>query len=679
MKISLEWFNAYLDRSATEEEVAGVMTDVGFPEDGTDHLDGGDVMMDLEVTSNRSDCLSVVGLARELCAATGRELARPEFGLDESSKLASAGELTSVLIEAEDLCPVYTARVIKGVKVGPSPDWMVKRLEAVGLRSVNNVVDVTNYVLLEMGQPLHAFDMGLLKEGRIVVRRAEVNEKFTAIDGSNHELDHNMLVIADAEKAVAIAGVMGGLHSEVGNETVDVLLESARFDPLSVRRTSRKLKLGSDSSFRFERGVDPRGVEAASRRAASLIVELAGGEIAEGVVRVGENEPSDHGQVTMRVARANQLLGTDLSAEVMAGYLSKLGLEPEIDGEKIICTVPTFRLDLKREVDLIEEVARHFGLENIAISEKIHLEVKPTQEKIKAGKKLAEALIAHGFHETITYSFVTAKQGKGFLQDGQSGLMLNEDMRKADGMLRPSALPSLLACRKLNQDLGNSGVKLFETCSVWHQAENEIIETVKLTLLADAIDQDGAMRDLRGTIEEAVETLGGVAAREAIMIEATEGNLWEVAAAIKIGEKEVGVMGLLHQKVSSDGFDLQMKVVGAELDLHALKALYPPIHETRDLPRVPAIERDLSVVVEEDVRWSQIEGVVVDEKPELLEQVEFIEVYRGKQIGKGKKSVSFRLLFRDPVQTLRHEQVDPQMKKVMDALGAKLNAEVRGA
>ena len=677
MKISLEWFNTYLDSPCTKQEVIDVMTDAGFPEDGMEDLADGDVMLDLEVTSNRSDCLSVIGLAREMGASTGKKLVKPTIELP-GAKAGKVEDLTSVSNEAEDLCPVFTARVIKGVKVGPSPEWMVKRLEAIGLRSVNNVVDVTNYVLMEMGQPLHAYDMNLLDEKRIVVRHAKAGEKFTAIDGSKHELNDNMLVIADAKRAVGIAGVMGGLDSEVGDKTVDILLEGATFDPLSIRRTSRKLKLGSDASFRYERGVDGKGIDRASQRACQLIMELAGGELAEGVIRAGCDEPTEH-QVQMRVARCNQLLGTKLSSEAMNDILAKLELQPENDGEVITCTIPTFRLDLHREVDLIEEVARHYGLDNIEVNDKINILIKPTQNKVKARKSLSDALVAHGYHETITYSFVKEKVGKIFLDKGEDALTLNEDMRKADGMLRPSAIPSLLICRKLNQDIGNSDIKFFENCSVWHKKGEEITEEYKLTMVADAGDKGLALREMRGAIEEAIEALGGVSKRKKVTFKPCENSLYEVAANVLLEGKVIGVMGLLNSKVTGDKFDLQTAIVAAELDSEMLLGQYPPVREVGDLPRVPTIERDLSVVVEEGVSWAAIERCVVEAKPELLEDVRFIETYRGKPIAKGSKSVSFRMLFRDPAVTLRHEQVDPQVAGVMKALTEGVKAEVRGA
>ncbi|MEL7089122.1 MAG: phenylalanine--tRNA ligase subunit beta, partial [Planctomycetota bacterium] len=405
MKISLHWLNDYLDPPVPADAVDRLLTGHGFPIEDRIEIDRGpvrgDVMFDVEVTSNRGDCLSHVGLAREIAAATGATLNAPLCGLP-----AAAGQpvdtLTDVDLQAAEACPLYTARVITGVTVGPSPGWLVAKLEAVGLRSVNNVVDVTNFVLLELGQPLHAFDLGKLAGQEVVIRHAIEGEKFTGIDGTRHELRADMLVVADNEKPQAVAGVMGGLDSEVGQTTADILLESAIFAPLSVRKTSRALKLASDSSFRFERGVDPAGVERASRRAAALIVELAGGTLAEGVIRVGalaEKETEPH-TLTLRAARCQKLLGINLSAQQQADYLKRIGLPARTDGESVIANIPTFRLDLAREVDLIEEIARLHGMDAIPMKPKLELVAKPPQASVQAKRLIGDALVAHGYHET---------------------------------------------------------------------------------------------------------------------------------------------------------------------------------------------------------------------------------------------------------------------------------------
>ena len=678
MKISLKWLNTYLDRPVTGDDVQQRMSSLGFPVEVREEVDvtgGRDEMFDVEVTSNRGDVLSHIGVARELAAGTGRKLVLPDAEPPAKSVEGEPADvLTSVDLQNSEACPLYTARVIRGVKVGSSPDWLVARLEAVGLRSVNNVVDVTNYVLMETGQPLHAFDMAKLAGRRIVVRSAREKEPITAIDGTKHVLRSDMLVIADAEKPVAVAGVMGGLDSEVGDDTADVLLESAIFAPLSVRTTSRSLKLMSDSSYRFERGTHARNVEFAGARAAKLIVELAGGTLAPGVVVAGDASVRTR-NVTMRLDRCDALLGISIEPKTAAGYLAKLGLSPKLDEAKreIACTIPGYRMDLHREVDLIEEVARVHGLEQIPMASKVSLVVRPPQTLVAARQRMAQVLVAHGFHETITFSFVSPKQGRLFVPPNQDEVMIDDERRKGEPMLRPSVLPSLLACRKSNQDVGNDGVKLFEVAAVWTKVDGKITEGRELGMLADVQGDAGqALRAMRGAIDETIEAMGGGKAT----VEPAELPQCSVAAKVVCAAGGVGFFGLLSEKTQA-AFDLQTQVCAAWLDASKLLATYPPVHTTRALARFPAIERDLSMVVDDQVAWASIEDEVESLKLQLLEGVSFIGTYRGKPIEKGSKSVSFRMEFRDPSRTLRHEEVDPQVAAVVERLGSKLGAQLR--
>ena len=678
MDASLAWLNSYLDRPATEDDVRQHLSAVGFPVESSDEVrlpsGGTDTCLEVEVTSNRSDCLSHLGLAREVAAATGRHLKVPA-GDTPAEAGVPVGEVTSVVVEDAVGCPVYTARVISGVRVGPSPAWLRDRIESVGLRSVNNVVDVTNFVLMEVGQPLHAFDLSKLHGRKIVVRRARKDEPFAAIDGTKHKLAESMLVIADADRAVAVAGVMGGSDTEVGAGTTEILLESAAFDPLSIRRTSRALKLMSDSSHRFERGVDPKAVEWASRRAAALIVEVAGGKLSPGVIRVGQPEPAPK-RVSMRTARCNAILGADLGGATQAVYLDRLGLSPKVDGDRIDCTIPTHRRDLEREIDLVEEVARLHGMDSIEVRDRIAFTVQPRQPHVAARQLLNRVLTAQGYCETITFSFLAPKQATPFVPTGAEAVVIDDERRKSEPVLRPSILPSLLNTRKLNQDVGNDGVRLYEVASTWAQRDGRIVETVKLALLADAEDAHTAVRSLRGAVEEVAERLGGGEGRKAIGFHATTSDTFSAAANLVLNGEVIGTLGLLSPKVR-DLFDVRANLVAAELELAPLLALYPPRRSVGALPRFPAIERDVSVVVSETVPWRSIEDAVAATSPAMLERVEFLTAYRGKPIEKGRKSVSFRMLFRDPVGTLRHEQVDPQVSAVVEALKAKVGGEIR--
>ena len=672
MKISLEWLNSYLDRPVSVDEAERVLTDQGLPIE--ERIEAGDdVVLDVEVTSNRPDCLSHIGVAREVAAGLDRQLVLPDCSLPAESG-EPVTKLTSVENEDIEACPVYTARVITGVKVGPSPDWLVRRIESIGMRSVNNVVDATNFVLMELGQPLHAFDMARLDERRIVVRSARSSETFDAIDGTSHRLDVGVLAIADAHWPVAMGGVMGGSDSEVNDSSVDILLESAMFAPLSIRRTSRRLKLASESSYRFERGIDPEGVETASRRAARLIVELAGGTLAPGVIRAGIDPPPSR-TVKMRLARCNSLLGLDLSAKQVIDWLGRLGLDPALDSEDAVvtCSIPSFRLDLWREVDLIEEVVRLHGMDDIPVQQKIHIEAKAPQTTGVARQEVGHVLVAHGYHETVNPTFLSERYGRPFLPSGSESVMVEDDRRKAEPMLRPSLVPSLLACRKANQDVGNAGVRLFELAATWIQTEQGITERRCLAMLADVDDPQQGLRDMRGSIQElAARLIGSTPAS----FDPTDHAWLTDAAMVAVGQSTLGVMGIVDE-THTDLFGLQTQVAVAELDAQTLLAAYPPSRQVGRLPRFPGIERDLSLIVPEQIAWRDIEQALHAADPAMLESLTFLGAYRGDPIPKGSKSVSLRMFFRDPDRTLRHEQVDSQVEAVVASLKSAVNAELR--
>jgi len=469
---------------------------------------------------------------------------------------------------------------------------------------------------------------------------------------------------------------MGGIDSEVGQNTTDILLESARFDPLNVRSTSRALKLASDSSYRFERGVDPRGIDRASQRAAQLIVELAGGTLADGVIRVGEPEPPPV-TVAMRPDRCRQLLGYDLPTERMTALLDKLELQPKLDGEMIACTVPSHRLDLRREADLIEEVARLNGYDAIPVDPKMHIVARKPQTAVQARTLIGRTLVAHGYHETITFTNVAADHAEPFLEDGQELITLDDERRSAEPALRPSLLPSLLAVRKNNQDAGNADVKLFEIAKAFRGVDGRYGESKDLALLSDAADEP-SLRDMRGTIEELAAALD-------YPIRVAAGGQytprWAEVAGLIMNDADdrdriVGIFGRAKADVGKR-FDLKTAVDLAWLDYAELTRRYPRPTIVADLPKFPGIERDLSIVVDESAPWSDIEKAVTDARPALMDRLQFVGVYRGRQVGKSRKSVTMRLVFRDPDKTLRHDEVDPQVDRVVKSLEEKLSAELR--
>ena len=403
MKTSLHWLADYLPGPLDPNIAAEALTHGGLPVENIEYPPQ-DTLIDVEVTSNRSDCLSHIGVARELSALLDRPFQ------DISPKAVESAVPTSsaiaVSISAGDLCPHYTARVIRNVRIGPSPPWMVKRLEAIGVRPVNNVVDVTNYVLFEMGQPLHAFDLDKIEGAKIEVRRAKKGEKLVSIDSRERELTAEMLVIADGARPVALAGVMGGRDSEVSDGTKNILLESARFDPLSVRKTARSLAMGSDSSYRFERGIDPQLPARASLRAAELILKTAGGELLKGNVETGSSgyQPK---KLSLRFARLKQVLGVEWPVAQVIDALRRDHLQPVAMGDCVECTIPSFRLDLNIEVDLVEEVARIVGYDKVPVRDEISIRLTQPDPAAVAMEVIRSTLTAGGYFESVTFSFVS--------------------------------------------------------------------------------------------------------------------------------------------------------------------------------------------------------------------------------------------------------------------------------
>ena len=669
MKVSLNWLTDYVDVGAVSAaELGEVFTHIGFCCDEVAQTDS-DVVFDLEITNNRPDCLGHIGLARELAAALNLELKTPDLAGVAATGPDVAG-LTSVEVRDADLCPRYAARVIRGVKIGPSPAWLVERLEAVGLRSINNVVDVTNYVLLEYSQPLHAFDQDLLAEGRIVVRRAADGEVMKSIDETTCKLTGEMLVIADAAAPVAIAGIMGGLTSEVQAETTNILLESAQFDQLATRRTARALALMSESSYRFERGVDPVGVERASLRACQLIMDTAGGELAAGIVDVWA-QPHEPQKVTLRTDRCRKLLGVDIDDATQLEILARLDLAPAADDGEIVCTIPSFRSDLKREVDLIEEIARLHGYDKIPTHAKVTHSVVGMSDDERATRALREVLSAAGFDEAITFTFVDDAEAALFGFEG--GVRVDARIRRTNNLLRPCLAPSLLRACKSNQDVGASDVSLYELAAVFpagDSAEGLPDEYVQLALATQ-----GELRMLRGVLESAVARVVPRAKLEIVPGEVI-GLADGASATVVLDGEPAGVMGLAAPAVL-DHYGLEKPHALAAINFDMLLARPGEAKTYRPLPRFPAIRRDLSVVVPAATSWGQLAEVIGAVAQDCLEAVEYVGEYVGKQVGRGERSVTFSLVYRSAEGTLRHEEVDEMVAAVLAALAEKLSTTLR--
>lgn len=698
MNISVAWLNRYLQpANVSPDEAERSLMDAGFPIESRETLEGGDVRLDVEITSNRGDCLSHLGLAREVAAKTGRSLVEPVTQLPN----ATGGPIAALLSVENDqpaACPLFTARLIRGVKVGPSPAWLVKALESVGQRSINNVVDVTNFITFELGNPCHVFDLGKLAGNKLIIRYARDREPLTTLDGKERTLLSHELVVADAERAQSLAGVIGGADSEIDAASTDVVLEMATWDPVTIRRAARRLGIRTDASYRFERIVDPRMIDGASRRAAALIIEVAGGSLCEGVIAKGQPLRPATG-VRLRPERCEALLGVRTEAPEIARVLTSVGVVVEPIGRagaELRCAAPPWRPDLSREVDLIEEVARLRGLSVIPIMDKLPVAVREPQRSERARRELSRVLTGLGFYETITFSFVGRAQSRDFVPAGLSPVEVDDERRKAEPVVRPSIIPSLLSCRRGNQDakaVAPGAARLFEVSAVFAQqgdgSTRQTVERRHIALLLDvpaggsrpgvAEKQEG-VRLVRGAIEAVVRAMRGTGAQ----LDFTPGSAPfpamdpDACAGVVLDSKPLGYFGLVAPATLSR-FELDHPVVAAELALDPLLAAFPPAASVSTRPAFPAIDRDLSVIVDEKVTWASIQASVQSMNMKWRERLEFVGTYRGKQIGQGKKSVTFRLYFRDAERTLRREEVDPEIDALVGRLKKDCGADVRTA
>jgi phenylalanyl-tRNA synthetase beta chain len=652
----------------------------------------GDVVYDLEITPNRPDWNSVIGIARELSALTGSPLRLPEVNIPASQLGGEATEkFVRVRIEQPDLCPRYTARLARGVKIGPSPDWLRSALEKAGLRSINNVVDVTNYVMLETGHPLHAFDFRLLGAAPasslpiVVIRLARAGEKFVTLDGREQTLTDQMLLIADETKAVALAGVMGGQNSEISPSTTDVLIESACFKPQNIRATSKKLDLRTDSSYRFERGADVGICEWAGRRAAQLILQTAGGTLLEPSIDAYPAPPAPV-EITLRHEKTSGLLGVVIPAAEQNSFLQRLGL---VRSGEATFRIPTFRVDLKREVDLIEEIGRLYGVDKIPSTpprgaigahafDAVHDQISEAR-RILAGLGLNEAQ-----GQTLISGEAAALPGGS--SPGQiAGLRhpLSSDMN----VLRPSLLPGLLNALRHNIARQNTDVALFEIGRVFLQPHGQFKEErrlgVALTGRRSPAFWAGAERDakfdlhdLKGALEEFLEQFGlrGVtwARRE------DDRAFFLESAAIQLGKLTLGEMGQLSP-VLQKRHDLRDAVFLAELDFEQVLARRAPSKTFKPLPLFPTIRRDVAMLVPEETAHEAIVNVVKQVRPPNLEKFELFDVFRGQNIPAGQKSLAYAFTYRNAERTLTDAEVNTAHEKLVEQLKQTLQATVREA
>ncbi len=671
---------------------------------------GSDVVLDLEITPNRPDWNSIIGIAREISALTGNPIKLPPLQFLSTSSEPISG-LVSVRIEDADLCPRYTARVIRKVKVGPSPDWLRSTLEKVGIRSINNVVDVTNFVMMEVGQPLHAFDYHLLTRASdttapaIVVRRAADGEKFITLDGQERTLTKEMLLIADELKGVALAGIMGGQNSEIHDDTKDVLIESAYFNPTNIRRTSKQLGLRSESSYRFERGADVEICDWASRRAAQLICDLARGEVLGHAIDACPT-PTSLKTITLRHEKVAQLLGIQLRSEEVECHLASLGLkvtnrkarpvDAEAAAEPTTFTVPSYRVDLKREVDLIEEIARLHGVDKIpstpprgAIGSN---EFDSVSDEIAEARRLLSGL---GFNEA---------QGQTLIANDEARLANAELIRLANPLssdmdvLRPSLLPGLIHSLRHNIARKNYDVALFEIGRVFRSASgaalprgsfqhpgNMIEErrvAVALTGQRNSIFWQGGDRDakfdvtdLKGILEEFLDQFGVRGVSYSRRSDPT--GLFVESAAIALGGKlPLGEMGQVSPLLAKR-YDLRDAVFLAELNLDQLLARRNRSKSFKALPSFPSIRRDIAMLVPETTTHDTVLNTIKQAKPQNLEGVELFDVFRGRSIPTGQKSMAYAFTYRSAEKTLTDAEVNAAHEKVVEQFKRALQATVR--
>ena len=693
MIVSWNWLKQYVDLNMSHDDLVDRLTMSGLNHEGTDTL-GDDKAIDLEVTSNRADCLGHVGVAREIATLYDQSLTIPDPQPKTSSNPVSA-EVT-VDITASESCFRYTARLIKGVKIGPSPDWLIERLKAATLRvdkngkqtwyeSVNNVVDATNYVMFECGQPLHAFDFAKIADGKIIVRDAVASEEFQAIDHKNYILDAGMCVIADPNGPVALAGVMGGADSEVSDSTTDVLIESAYFEQLSVRRTARKLKLHSPSSFRFERDIDSANLDWASRRVCDIILEIAGGELYEGVVDVGDR-PKNLEPVTLRFSQLKRLLGIEIPKDLVPGILTKLGLTIESStDESITATPPSWRKDLTREPDLVEEVGRIYGFDKIPDNVNVPMAASHRPNADRVIDKVRAVLTSAGFDEAVTPSLVPQPWSDAFspwtdaapLQSSQPMLGVLEEYSKNIGavnLLRRSLIPSLLEVRRINEYRSNSEIDLFETAKVYLPlGEHEIPD--QPTKLGIISGRD--FYEVKGIVEAIVNSVN---ASLSLDISECDHDVFDssMSGELKINDKTLGWIGEVS-KSAKKSFGLRSDAVVVELDLGVLdeQAILIPLHVNQS--QFPPVSRDFNFIVDNAVRWAELESTIRAACGSLLETIQYRETFRNEEKdGADKKRLLLTVVLRSPESTLTGKQAEEVCSSIISSCQSKLSASLVG-
>ncbi|MBI4472950.1 MAG: phenylalanine--tRNA ligase subunit beta [Acidobacteria bacterium] len=667
MKISYNWLKEFVDINDAPQEVGRRLTEVGLALDGLESA-GNDHILELDIATNRPDCLSHIGVARELSVIYPAALRTPRFELREGSK--AAREAFSISIADPDLCGRYCGRYIEGVKIGSSPDWLQQRLEALGVRSINNVADVTNYVMLELGQPLHAFDTDTLAGHQIIVRRAELDEKLITLDGIERELNPATLLIADAERGVAIAGVMGGAETEISPATKNVLLESANFNPLSIRKTSRALGLSTEASYRFERGADIVMAAIACDRAAAMIQELAGGTIYGGIIDVYPGK-TDRPALTLRRTRINKFLGAPVDDAIVERILRALGFELTriVDGWAVV--PPTHRVDAAIEEDLLEEIARHHGYDKFPATLPAFSGHGSGVSLEHEERLLRNRLSASGYTEVTTFAFSDESMERTFRKGVEPARLLNP-MAEDEAILRTSLLPSILRTIQWNMNRGVRDLQLYELGKVYMKdSENRALILAATGLLRQKSVHEAArdfnFYDLKGDIEDVLREFN-------LELPATKdaaAPYYHPGRAVRWGD--LVTFGELHPEITGL-FKLKQRIYIAELDVDTiLRSKGHPVIE--GVPRYPSIRHDLSLLVNKGITYEQVRAAI----PQIHELID-VEPFDRLETGpfpESKYSLAISLTYQSSERTLTDAEVLEMDSAVLSALNQRLGIEQR--
>ena len=694
MIISWKWLQEYVPLAVSVHEAAERFRLTGLNHESTTAV-GDDYAVDLEVTSNRPDCLGHLGIAREAAVLYGAPLSIPAGKIETSNDPIT--QYLTIENKAPELCPRYMARVVRGVRIGPSPKWLAERLATIGIASVNNVVDVTNYVLMESGQPLHAFDLGQLKDRRIIIRAAAAKEPFNAINHKLYSLEPGMCVIADAQNPVALGGIMGGASSEIGPETRDVVVETAEFVAMNIRNTSRKLNLRSDSSYRFERPLDRSNMDWVSRRCCELIVQVAGGSICQGVIDLGAR-PVEPAAVRLRYERIERVLGIRVPEEEIVRILTALGCRL-VATLPMECTIapPTWRKDLTREIDLVEEVARVYGYDKIPEDVRVAMARGSKTPRERMLEKVRRVMTASGFDEAMTISAVPPEWSEAFSPwTRESPLVSSTPVLRTANHLRRSLLPSLAGARRLNESLANEVFDLFETAKVYLPVADSSLPQEELVLAAAsgfglanvkpgrALDEDALRRScthLKGVLQAVLDTLAEPPKMSTAPLEPRDDEraffLPGGACRVLLNGRLWGFLGVLSDK-AKQAFELRGESAMFEVLLSPLQELAVKPPQYKPISTFPSVRRDVNLVVAELTTWAQIERVVEQSAGALLESLQLVDVYRNaEKLGAGRKSLVFSADFRSSDSTLTSVEVDALRDRIVDACKHELGAEQR--